>query len=288
MRFEARLGSAIAVAVRDLEPVVSLYEEGLGLGPFERREVPLPGARYADDHAAPACVSIATAPLGVCEMELIETLAGRPPHAEFLETHGEGMNHFNLDKCTAEAYLDTLSALYWRGIEPFWGLPFGSFCYVESESIGGVTFEVMVGSGHAGKKGHNHLGLVVEDTPRTIEFYTETLGLPPFRTGEFPMARGFYRSERIETRFRASFCDIGEAQLQLFQVLEGETPFSDRLARTGEGMHHLCLNVPDLDAALGELAAVGVPETWRAPELGLAELDTRRIGGMTFALHRVG
>ena len=50
---------------------------------------------------------------------------------------------------------------------------------IHSLTIGGVTFEVMVGSGHAGKKGHNHLGLVVEDTQRTIDFYTKSLGLPP-------------------------------------------------------------------------------------------------------------
>ncbi|MFO0690007.1 MAG: VOC family protein [Myxococcota bacterium] len=284
MRFETERGSSIGVVVRDISPVVDLYEKGLGLGPFDRREIDLPGARRGDGRPAPARLAVATAPLGVCEMELIETLEGRPPHAEFLDERGEGMNHLNLDKCTAEGYLATLSALYWRGVEPFWGLPFTSFCYVDSAPIGGVTFEVMVGSGHAGKKGHNHLGLVVADTQRTIDFYTKTLGLPPFRTGEFPMGRAYYRDARIATRFRASFSDIGETRLCLYQVLEGELPLSERLASSGEGMHHLCLNVRDLDACLAELGAAGFGVTWRSPELGLAELDTTRIGGMTFAL----
>ena len=287
MTFDVTLGSSVGVAVRELAPVLDLYSEGLGLGPFEVTEVEVAGGRAGDGSAAPTQLRVATAPLGTCEMELIEVMSGRPPHADFLDAEGEGMNHFNLDKLTAEGYLGTLSNLYWRGIEPFWGLPFTSFCYVESESIGGVTFEVMVGSGHAGKKGYNHLGLVVEDTERTIGFYTNVLGLPSFRTDEFPMPRAFYRDARIETGFRASFCDIGETQLRLFEVVEGESPFAARLRDRGEGMHHLCLHVPDLEASLSELAERGVTATWHAPELAMAHLDTTRIGGMVFALAEV-
>jgi catechol 2,3-dioxygenase-like lactoylglutathione lyase family enzyme len=283
MEFDPGLGSSVGVVVRDLEPVLELYTEGLGLGPFAIEEIDAPTAAYAD-RATPTRMRVATAPLGVCEMELIEVIGGRPPHAEFLEERGEGMNHFNLDKLTHEGYLDTLGKLYFRGVEPFWGFPFSSFCYVESESIGGVTFEVMVGSGHAGKQGYNHLGLVVADTQRTIDFYTKTLGLGPFRTGEFPMPRAFYRDARIEADFRASFCDLGETRLCLYQTLEGESPLADRLEERGEGMHHLCLHVPDLEGALAALAASGVGSLWRCPESRTAYLDTTRIGGMIFAL----
>ena len=290
MQFDPGLGASIGVAVRDLSPVLELYTEGLGLGPFEVSEIEAPTAAYGpagQTRPSPSRLRVATAPLDVCEMELIEVLDGRPPHAEFLDTHGEGMNHLNLDKCTAEAYLDTLATLYYRGIEPYWGLPFGSFCYVESEPIGGISFEVMVGSGHAGKKGHNHLGLVVADTQRTIDFYTKTMGLGPFRTGEFPMPRAFYRDKRIETSFRASFCDLGPTTLRLFETLEGDSPMADQLASRGEGMHHLCLHVDDLDARLSELADAGIETTWRCPETGTAHLETTAIGGMTFALAEV-
>jgi methylmalonyl-CoA/ethylmalonyl-CoA epimerase len=284
MRFDTNLGCSIGVAVRDLEPALDLYTHGLGLGPFEIEELDLPGATDKEGRPAPARMRVATAPLGICEMELIETLYGRPPHAEFLDEHGEGMNHLNLDKRTAEGYLETLSNLYWRSIEPFWGLPFGSFCYVETESIGGVTFEIMVGSGHAGKLGHNHLGLVVADTQKTIDFYTKTLGMPEFRTGEYPMPRGFYRDQRIKTSFRASFCDLGDTQLCLYQMIEGETPISSHLASRGEGMHHLCLYVPDVEKSLAELDTAGITPFWNAPELGMSMLDTSATGGMTFAL----
>jgi len=290
MQIDLSHGTSVGIAVRDLEPVLDLYTEGLGLGPFEVEEIEAPTASYSDGRAgrsAPTTMRIATAPLGACEMELIEVIGGRPPHVEFLEVEGEGMNHFNLDKRTAQGYLDTLGKLYSKGIEPFWGFPFGSFCYVESEAIGGVTFEVMVGSGHAGKLGHHHLGLVVKQTQDTIDFYTKTLGLGPFRTGEYPMPRAFYREKRIDACFRASFCDIGESSLRLYQVLEGETPITDRLRTKGEGMHHFCVHVADLEESLAELTTAGIETTWRCPELRTVHLDTTATGGMIFALSQV-
>lgn len=283
MELDLERGCSIAVAVRSVDTVARTYTEALGLGPFEIEEIELERTTLRGK-PTPARLRIATAPLGPCEMELIEVKGGRPPHAEFLETHGEGMNHLNLDKRTHEGYLDTLSTLYHRGIEPFWGYPFGSFCYVESPDLAGVTFEVMVGSGHAGKLGHDHLGLVVADSDPTIDFYSKTMGLGPFRTGEYPMTRAYYRDERIEARFKASFCDLGESRLRLFEVVEGETPFGEQLSTHGEGMHHLCLPVESLDEAVAACEAAGLSTLWRSEELRLAQLDAAPIGGMRFAL----
>jgi len=277
-------GTSVGVVVRDLDAVVELYGAGFGLGPFAESEVDARDAISCGE-PSPLRLRVATAPLGPCEMELIEVVDGRPPHAEFLEAHGEGMNHVNLDKRSAEGYLGTLGQLYQRGVEPFWGYPFTSFCYVEGEGTGGVTFEVMVGSGHAGKKGYNHLGLVVADTERTIAYYSKALGLGPFRTNVFPMRRAFYRRDRIEASFKASFCDLGSSELSVCQVLEGSGPLAESLDRSAEGLHHLALHVSDLDRALAELADAGVGATWVARNARIAHLDTRRIGGMTFALH---
>ena len=274
MQHDTSLGASIGVVVRDLEPVLDLYGEGIGLGPFETSEIAGGGSR----------LRVATTSLGVCEMELIEVEDGRPPHQIFLEEQGEGMNHLNLDKRSADAYLATLGRLYFRGIEPFWGLPYNGFCYVKSESVGGVTFEVMVGSGHAGKKGHNHLGLVVADTDRVTRYYTTKLGLPSFRGGSFPMPHAFFEDERIQTTFKASFCDLGETALRLYQVLEGAEPLAAHIAARGEGMHHLALHVPSVEEARAELEGEGIETTWSCPEVGLTLLDTASVGGMVFAL----
>ena len=98
------------------------------------------------------------------------------------------------------------------------------------------------------------------------------------------MTRAFYRDDRIEARFKASFCDLGESRLRLFEVLEGETPFDEQLSSQGEGMHHLCLPVENLDAAVSTLEAEGVSAIWRSEELRVAHLDAAPVGGMRFAI----
>ena len=57
MQIDLRHGTSVGVAVRDLEPVLDLYAEGLGLGPFEVLEIETPGAYYLEDgtqRSAPA------------------------------------------------------------------------------------------------------------------------------------------------------------------------------------------------------------------------------------------
>ena len=54
MQIDTQLGSQVGVAVLDLDRVIELYTEGLGLGPFERIEIDATDACYADGRHAPA------------------------------------------------------------------------------------------------------------------------------------------------------------------------------------------------------------------------------------------
>jgi methylmalonyl-CoA/ethylmalonyl-CoA epimerase len=277
--------SAITTVVNDIDHTVEFYGKAFGIGPFEIHEVDATGATW-HGRMAPTRFRIASAPLGPCEMELIEVMSGRPPHAEFLDREGEGMNHLNLDYRDAESYLGRMLTLHAQGVHHFWGFPHSGFCYVDSEKIGGITFEVMRGSGHAGKKGHNHLGLVIADTDRTIDFYHNVIGLPRFRTNIFSMKNATYRDKLIDASFKASFTDLGEGRIELIQPLNGESPFAEFLKNRGEGMHHLRLGVDDLDAAVRDLNAKGIEDVWSCPEAEMTLLDTQAIGGMRFGLQR--
>lgn len=270
----ADLRSHVGVVVRDLDQVAAFYEKAFALGPFERGEIRAKGLR----------ILTASAPLGRCEMELIEVVGGRPPHQEFLERVGEGMNHFNLDYQTADGYLGRMLHLHQMDVLPYWGFPHSGFCYVNSDRIGGVHFEVMRGSGHAGKKGFHHLGLVVKDTAATIDYYTKQLGLLPFRTNTFPMKNATYKGGLIDAAFKASFTELGQLRLELMQIVEGDTPMTGFLAERGEGMHHLRFAVADPAARLAELKAKGVGVLWQNEEAGLTLLDTAGTGGMIFAI----
>ena len=39
--------------------------------------------------------------------------------------------------------------------------------------------------------------------------------------------------------------------------------YTEHLATQGEGMHHFCVKVPDLEAALARYEAEGLTTTWR-------------------------
>jgi methylmalonyl-CoA/ethylmalonyl-CoA epimerase len=275
--------SMITSVVRDIDRTVQFYGKAFGIGPFDIAEIDAKDATW-HGRLAPTRFRIASAPLGPCEMELIEVVGGRPPHAEFLDREGEGMNHLNLDYRDAESYLGRMLTLHVQGVHHFWGFPHSGFCYVESDKIGGITFEVMRGSGHAGKKGHNHLGLVVADTEKTIDFYHNVIGLPGFRTNTFPMKNATYRDKLIDASFKASFTDLGEGRIALIQPLDGDSPFSEFLKNRGEGMHHLRLGVDDPDAAANALRAKGIEAVWSSDEAGMTLLDTQAIGGMRFGL----
>jgi methylmalonyl-CoA/ethylmalonyl-CoA epimerase len=282
----AGVGGAITSVVGDIDRTVEFYGKAFGLGPFEVHDVDAADATW-HGRAAPTRLRIASAPLGPCEMELIEVVAGRPPHAEFLEREGEGMNHLNLDYRDAESYLGRMLTLHIQGVHHFWGFPHSGFCYVESDRIGGITFEVMRGSGHAGKIAHNHLGLVVADTDKTIDFYRNVIGLPDFRTNIFSMKNGTYRDKLIDASFKASFTDLGEGRIELIQPLDDDSPFAEFLKKRGEGMHHLRLGVDDPAAAAARLNGKGIESVWSSPSADITLMDTQAIGGMRFGLKKL-
>ena len=92
----------IGVIVRDLDRTVKFLSEVFGLGPF--RYITYPPDR--DDmettyRGEPGAYShrIAFTELGPVELEIVQPLTGESGLTEFLEEHGEGIQHirFNVD-----------------------------------------------------------------------------------------------------------------------------------------------------------------------------------------------
>ena len=94
----------------------------------------------------------------------------------------------------------------------------------------------------------NHIALVVEDLHEALVFWGERLGLPA--TGAVQTIHG----EGVDI----AFLQIGAARLELIQPRGQASGVARFLAKRGPGLHHLCLEVADLDAKLGELAAQGI------------------------------
>ena len=134
----------IGVIVKDLEAATTFYE-ALGLGPFKTG----PGAapiveREVYGKAAPDVKNrIATARLGEVELELVQPVSGASLQREFLERHGEGVNHLGFVVENLEGEVSKLVAKGFRIVFRGKVLGGGAFVYVDTDRVGGVIFELM-------------------------------------------------------------------------------------------------------------------------------------------------
>ena len=134
----------------------------------------------------------------------------------------------------------------------------------------------------------NHIGIVVKDMDQAMEYYA-TFGWGPFQVYELDMKMlGFiFRGQLGSGRFKVAIAWSGSMVIELFQILEGETPYTEFQRVKGEGVHHLGFQVDDFDKTLAILAQNGIEPTYHGRLLGegaFAYFSTDKIGGVVFEL----
>lgn len=93
----------------------------------------------------------------------------------------------------------------------------------------------------------NHVAIVVENLDTSLSFWQDALGLPPGKIEEVP-------PEQV----KIAFLETGDAHIELVQPTTADSGIAKYLAKKGAGMHHLCLEVDNLDAILEHLKAKNV------------------------------
>ena len=108
-----------------------------------------------------------------------------------------------------------------------------------------------------------HLGVAINDIERGISLYKDVLGLT---------TTPITRDEEMGSNM--AFVNIGESALELLSPLEhppaGSTGDIMRkfLTNKGEGIHHLCIAVDDIEVALKELEQKGITLIDKVPREG--------------------
>ena len=103
----------------------------------------------------------------------------------------------------------------------------------------------------------DHIGIVVRDIAAALQVYQIALGLPLQETVELA-------AEQV----KVAFLPIGESNIELVQPTGDDTGVAKYLAKRGEGIHHICIQVEDIDAALAQLEAHDVQLIDREPRQG--------------------
>ncbi len=114
------------------------------------------------------------------------------------------------------------------------------------------------------------IGIVVRNVDQAVEFFTSVFGWGPFQIRESEMKGFTYDGRRGDCRLKMAFARSGDIEIELIEVLEGETPHTDFLRRHGEGMQHLRFRVDDFDGMIAALAKKGVEPLWSQRFPGIA------------------
>jgi methylmalonyl-CoA epimerase len=108
-----------------------------------------------------------------------------------------------------------------------------------------------------GVKRIDHVAIVVRDLEATLRFYRDTLGVAPSRILDFPR-------EGVKIAF-LPLGGPGGSEIELLEPTDPAGSVARFLEKRGEGLHHLCLEVEDIDEALVELTAAGAAVLDTAP-----------------------
>jgi hypothetical protein len=101
----------------------------------------------------------------------------------------------------------------------------------------------------------DQVGFVVEDMDRALPRYEALYG--PFRVGEAPLPEVTFRGKVVDCKLKLALNTEGPVEIELIQVLEGDTPHSEHIREHGEGLHHIRFCVPNVDESLKKLEAAG-------------------------------
>lgn len=78
--------------------------------------------------------------------------------------------------------------------------------------------------------------------------------------------------EHVETvesqKVRTAFLSVGDSSLELLEPLSPDSPIAKFIEKRGEGIHHICLRVDDIEAHLERLKAAGYRLINEAPVPG--------------------
>jgi methylmalonyl-CoA/ethylmalonyl-CoA epimerase len=105
--------------------------------------------------------------------------------------------------------------------------------------------------------GLDHVAIAVKDLDVAIKYYVDVLGFPP---PELEVVE--------EQKVRTAIFGHGMGRIELICPTEPDTSVAKFLEKRGEGLHHICVEVKDIDKSLADLKAKGAQLIDQTPKIG--------------------
>jgi methylmalonyl-CoA/ethylmalonyl-CoA epimerase len=106
-------------------------------------------------------------------------------------------------------------------------------------------------------KGLDHVAIAVKNLDAAIAFYRDVVGLELQEIEEVP-----------GQQVRTAIFGHGMGRIELICPTSPDTGVARFLDKRGEGLHHICIEVDDIDAALDSLRQAGAPLIDEVPQPG--------------------
>lgn len=93
----------------------------------------------------------------------------------------------------------------------------------------------------------NHLGLASASLQHSMDFMKRVFDQEPNHEETVP-----------DQKVKTAFFQVGESRLEFLETTDPEGPIGRFIKKRGAAMHHVCLEVDDIEAALVQLKAKGI------------------------------
>ena len=93
----------------------------------------------------------------------------------------------------------------------------------------------------------NHVAIAVKDLESALHFWRDQLGLTLDHVEDVPSQAS-----------KVAFIPVGDSEIELVQPTDQESGLAKFLEKRGEGLHHFCVEVDDIEAMLTDLQQKGV------------------------------
>ena len=126
----------------------------------------------------------------------------------------------------------------------------------------------------------NHIAVVVENVNTALNFWQNALGLPLHHVEH-------NEGEEVDI----AFLPVGEGEVELIAPFTETSGVAKYLAKKGAGLHHLCIEVDDIAAALVQIKGAGaelITETPKSRPDGTlyAFVHPKSTGGVLLELYQ--
>lgn len=104
----------------------------------------------------------------------------------------------------------------------------------------------------------DHIGIAVRNLDEALKLYTDVFGL---KVKEINVVE--------DQKIRTAVIPMGETSIELMEPIGSDGPVAKYLEKRGEGLHHLSLEVNNIQDALQTMVKNGIPLVDEKPIIGV-------------------